>query len=95
MKRSRSRDVYDIWAICDYFTIRVDMFLPLVKSVFDAKRVSLELLGRFRDLKSLHGASWPNVELSVSHELDEFDYYFEFVASTADKLYTKWKENPP
>ena len=94
-KRSRARDLYDIWAISDFFSIRMEMYLSTAKAVFESKRVDPRLLARFDDLRALHMASWSDVELSVSQPLEDFDFYFDFVASAAAKLHAKWEEASP
>jgi hypothetical protein len=94
-KRSRARDLYDIWVISDHFSIRLEMNLATVRSVFEAKRVDLRLLAKLSDLRALHMASWSDVELAVSGPLESFDFYFEFVASAARSLHSKWVENSP
>ena len=83
------------WAISDSFAIKLDMHLPTVKAVFAAKKVDLSLLGRLSELRSLHLASWSDVELSVSHAIEGFDFYFDFVVSAATSLYAKWIEDSP
>lgn len=95
LKRSRAGDLYDIWAISDYFSIKLDMHLPIVEAVFNAKKVDLGLLDKLSDVKALHMASWSDVELSVSHDLEDFDFYFDFVNSSAAGLYAKWVKNSP
>jgi predicted nucleotidyltransferase component of viral defense system len=95
LKRSRARDLYDIWAISDFFSIKLDMHLETVRAVFDAKKVDLSLLGRLSELRALHMASWPDVELSVASPLESFDFYFNFVRSSATSLYAQWKKDSP
>lgn len=95
VKRSRARDFYDIWAISDYFSIKLDMHLSTVKAVFDAKKVDLNLLNKLSDVKALHMASWADVELSVSTDIEAFDFYYDFVNLAAINLYSKWVENLP
>ncbi len=94
-KRSRSRDLYDIWAICDHFAIDLVAHLEVVKTVFDAKKVSMELLKDLDTVSSLHKTSWADVELSVTGEIEDYDFYFDYVNKSAKELYTKWKINPP
>lgn len=88
-KRSRSRDFFDIHAICDRFAIDLGSHLDLVKIVFDAKRVPLDLLSRLRELHALHQAGWADVEASVSREIEPFDFYFAFVKEAADRLHSQ------
>ena len=77
-KRSRSKDLYDIWTICDYYTIKLSGHLDIVQEVFKAKQVSLELLNDLEAMRDLHRASWEDVELSVGMEIQDFDFYFIF-----------------
>ena len=94
-KRSRARDLFDIWAISDFFSIRLEAHLETVKAVFGAKGVDLHLLRKLPELRALHIASWPDVELSVPRRLESFDFYFEFVVSAARQLYARWIEDSP
>lgn len=94
-KRSRSRDLYDIWAICDYFAVKLEMHLGTVQAVFDAKKVPLTLLPRLSEVKDLHAASWADVENAVSFQLQDFNFYFDFVEDIAIKLYARWIEDAP
>ncbi len=95
LKRSRSRDFYDIWALCDYFSINLAAHLEDVKAVFSAKKVDLELLKDLKSVRNLHFASWSDVELSLASDIEEFDFYFTYVNDFAIKLYSKWKINSP
>ncbi len=95
LKRSRARDLYDIWAISDYFSIKIEMNLSTVEAVFSAKRVDINLLSRLSEVKALHLASWSDVELSVPMDLEDFDFYFNFVNSAAINLYAQWKKDSP
>ena len=94
-KRSRSRDLYDIWVISDYFALHVEEHLPTVEAVFAVKQVDLGLLGRFRELEGLHGSDWADVENSVAAEIGEFDFYFDYVARIASELHSKWMVDSP
>jgi hypothetical protein len=95
LKRSRARDLYDIWTISDFFAIKLDRHLPTVNAVFAAKGVDLNLLGRLSELRALHMASWSDVELSVSRALEDFDFYFNFVVEVANSLHAQWMKDMP
>jgi len=95
VKRSRSRDLYDIWAICEYFSIYPGAHLNTVEAVFKAKKVKMELLNDLDAVKDLHFSSWSDVELSVSSEIDDYEFYFDYVNKAAKELYSKWKMNSP
>jgi len=94
-KRSRARDLYDIWTIADYFALRIEAHFATVQAVFEAKRVPFGLLGRFRELRAIHSVTWPDVENSVGHRIREFDYYFDYVRTIADSLYAQWNPDSP
>ncbi len=94
-KRSRSKDLYDIWTICDYYTIKLSGHLDIVQEVFKAKQVSLELLNDLEAMRDLHRASWEDVELSVGMEIQDFDFYFKYVNKYSKDLYSQWKKNSP
>ena len=94
-KRSRARDLYDIWIICDYFAIDLSAHLEVVRAVFDAKKVNMDLLWELESVKALHEGSWADVELSVSGEIENFEFYFDYVNNFAKKLHAQWKENSP
>jgi predicted nucleotidyltransferase component of viral defense system len=89
-KRSRGRDFYDIWALCNHFAILLEAHLETVQRVFEAKKVSLHLLNRLEELRALHESSWSDVELAVSGRIEPFEYYFDYVNSVACSLYSKW-----
>ena len=95
VKRSRSRDFYDIWAICEHFAINLGAHLEVVQAVFDAKKVNMNLLRDLESVKALHYASWSDVEISVVGEIEDFNFYFEFVNNFAKELYSKWKIDSP
>ena len=94
-KRSRSRDLYDIWVVCDHFALRLPDHYTVVRAVFDAKRVKMGLLAQFENLEALHRADWADVENSVSGEIESFEYYFSFVAEIARNLHAKWIVDAP
>ncbi|MBT3222741.1 MAG: nucleotidyl transferase AbiEii/AbiGii toxin family protein [Proteobacteria bacterium] len=95
MKRSRARDFYDIWCICDHFAIELSAYLDVVQPVFQAKKVELDLLDKIPEIRSLHEASWSDVELSVSRELEAFDFYFQYVCDVGARLHASWMKDPP
>lgn len=53
------------------------------------------MLSKFREVHDIHSGDWADVQNSVGVELDGFDFYFDFVASIADELYTKWIAHSP
>lgn len=94
-KRSRGRDLYDIWAICDFFALKLDSHLETVHAVFNAKKVDMSLLDDLDSVKGLHAETWADVENSVDVELDSYDFYFDYVNKIAKTLYSCWIKNSP
>lgn len=94
-KRSRARDFYDIWLVCDHFTIELAGHHQVVDAVFSAKHVDRALVMKLDEVRALHEASWPDVELSVAGRLEPFDFYYGFVRSMAQRLHARWEEHAP
>jgi predicted nucleotidyltransferase component of viral defense system len=90
----RARDFFDI-----HLTItdgKVDLGsnenLELVRNIFAAKAVDLNLLARIESQREFHRQDWPSVELTVSGPLASFDFYFEFVLGQAQILKPLWEK---
>jgi hypothetical protein len=67
--------------------------LELVKQIFAAKQVPLLLLGRIRQYREFHRPDWPAVVAATSGQLQEFDFYFDFVvAQVEEHLKSLWVE---
>ncbi|MCK5035885.1 MAG: nucleotidyl transferase AbiEii/AbiGii toxin family protein [Candidatus Sabulitectum sp.] len=94
-KRSRGRDVYDIWVISDALALDLGSHYEYVLAVFNAKRVDMDLLSRFNEVRSLHEASWSDVEASVGDAIEPFEFYFNFVKDVADRLHALWVIDSP
>ncbi len=65
--------------------------------MFDAKEVPyglLALLPRARE-REFHGQGWSAVEQAVRGEVQPFDFYFDFVASTVRQLQALWEVDSP
>jgi hypothetical protein len=62
--------------------------LRLIKLVFEAKRVPLELIGKIRDFREFHMADFQSVKDTVRPGvvLRGFDFYFEFLLDQAGRL---------
>jgi len=93
-KAARARDFCDI-----YFLVTeggVDLGSPankeLIKQIFSAMDVPLELLGNVSGYREFHRPDWPSVVDSVSEGLMEFDFYFDFVLAEIDRLKPLWME---
>lgn len=88
-RTARARDFYDIHAIVT--TGRIDLASPenliLIRHVFAAKKVSLELLANVHAEREFHRTDWPSVKDSVGGDaVSEFDFYFDFVLTEIGRL---------
>jgi predicted nucleotidyltransferase component of viral defense system len=93
-KRARARDFYDIYCVLterglDWSTPEN---LELVRNVFAAKKVPLELIAKIPEHREYHRADWPAVEASVSGKVKPYDFYFDWVAEVASRLHALWEE---
>jgi predicted nucleotidyltransferase component of viral defense system len=88
----RSRDFYDIveitlWEEIDF---KAPESLELVKHIFEAKTVPLNLIPKIRDYREFHRQDWPQVQNAVSLILKDFDFYFDFVVRQSGLLEPLW-----
>jgi hypothetical protein len=90
----RPRDFYDIHMVqaVEKMDLGSPEFHELVRAVFKAKLVPLELLGRIRATKEFHESGWPQVLDSLRKQdmAQPFDFYFAFVVGEVEKLKTLW-----
>jgi hypothetical protein len=84
----RARDFYDIWRVMTATSL--DLTAPeiaeLAKHIFAAKRVPLALLAKVSDRREVHRPDWPAVVAAVAETLNDFDFYFDFVAEQVAAL---------
>ena len=80
----------DIYATIERF--KLDMLAPsniqLLGNIFDAKRVSPELLGRLAEYREFHAPDFQAVKATVKPEvtLQDFDFYFGYVVTLCERL---------
>lgn len=88
VRKARARDFFDIHLLVN--KANVDLSTPenveLLKYIFGAKHVPLELLGRVGAQREFHRPDWPAVVASVDGQLEEFDWYFDFVLDQIQTL---------
>jgi hypothetical protein len=93
----RPRDFYDIRTVLD--ERRVDLRTPnnveLLRRMFRAKEVPLELLERIPQSREFHRGGWDDVVQTARDTLKPFDYYFDFVVELARELHALGIEDPP
>ncbi len=93
-KTARARDFYDIHVIIEESKIDLTARenLELVRQIFAAKEVPLELLGLIEKCREFHRQDWPSVEATVDQKLKPFDFYFDYVLSVVEQLESLWIE---
>jgi len=93
-RSARPRDFLDIHTLLTHFA-DIDLNAPptrdLLVHVFEAKRVPLALLRRIQHTYDQHATAWPAVQATVApgFNLRDFRFYFDYVASLADRLHPR------
>ena len=91
---ARARDFYDIW--CALAATGLNLSAPqntdLLRHIFAAKEVPLRLLASIGEQREFHRPDWPAVVASVAGSVEEFDFYFDFVAEKVQALKPLWVE---
>lgn len=77
----RARDFYDIFQIIERFEIDVTTKenVELLKKIFQAKRVPIELIAKIADYREFHRQDFPAVQNAVGKKIEEFDFFFDYV----------------
>lgn len=94
-RSARARDFFDIYTVFEIF--RIDMKskenFQLLKNIFDAKRVPLELIGKIKEYREYRRPDFDAVKDTVKRDyrLESFDYYFDYVVNKAKDLKTLWE----
>jgi len=91
-RKARARDLYDIYCVVHPGHVKLDSpeAVSLLKDIFQIKEVSLSLLGLLPQYREYHRQDWPAVIQSVGEEIENYDFYFEFVLSEVEKLKPFW-----
>lgn len=87
-KKPRARDFYDIHQILSNHDIDLSTVenRSILSAIFAAKKVPVSLVGLIQNYRAFHVADWPAVEESISGPHEDFDFYFDFVVSLAERL---------
>lgn len=91
----RARDFVDIHIISTHYGITFDeVFCEKIAKVFAKKKVPISSLNLIRDTFEFHVAGFENVRDTVvpDFDLQEFDFYFNYVASACERLETFWNK---
>jgi hypothetical protein len=93
----RARDFYDIHRVITSLNInlRDPENVELLNHIFDAKKVPLSLLDEIDGTRDFHRLDWEDVKGTVTGNLEDFDFYFDFVITQILNLKTLWIKEPP
>jgi len=92
----RARDFFDICVILEH--CRIELTSPpnieLLRQIFEAKRVPLDLLDKISPSRESHRADYPALQDSVysNENLKPFDFYFDYVVSLGERLLHRLRE---
>lgn len=86
--KGRARDFYDIWNICNQFSIDVNTSQnkELIQEIFKAKRVPVSFLNLLEEYKDLQRENWKSVEDTLGSENKGFDFYFDYVMKLVGEI---------
>ena len=94
--RPRARDFFDIFALIEGRSVDLDTVQTkdLLQGMFNAKRVSLSLLGCIDEHREFHRSDFDAVKATVKPGIDvkSFDFYVDFVVTQVARLKALWKE---
>jgi len=94
-KTARARDFFDIYAVMEHFEIDFTLLdnVSLLKNIFEAKKVSLSLIGEINRYREYHRPDYVSVEATSkpSIKLKTFDFYFDYVVDKCKCLQSLWE----
>jgi hypothetical protein len=94
--RARARDFLDVHTLVTRCDLDLTSWenLSLLRNVFAAKRVPLELLERIESYRETHRQDFPDVlsTLKAGVKAESFSFYFDFVLTEVGKVLAKFRE---
>jgi hypothetical protein len=62
--------------------------IEILKNIFKAKKVPLELIGKIKDSYEYHNTDYPSLESTVVNrsDLKPFEFYFDYVVDLCGSL---------
>lgn len=84
----RARDLYDIYTTITScgLDLLTESSLTMLRDVFAAKEVPIQLLAELPRYREFHRAGWPAVTNAVRQKTEEYDFYYDFVEGLARVL---------
>lgn len=91
---ARARDFFDIYIVMELFKIDLatDENKELLRLIFGAKRVPIDFLSHIHEFREFHRTGYESVAATVKAgtELNEFDFYFDYVIEKVGALESLW-----
>jgi len=91
-KRARAKDFFDIFVIMKsrYININKKENIDLLKKIFKAKKVPLELIHKIRNDFEFHESDFESLRDTIKpgFELKSFKYYFDYVLDKFENIKT-------
>jgi hypothetical protein len=95
-RKPRAKDFFDIYVATEEFQVDLSTRenLQLITKVFEAKRVPIELLDKLEEQRSYHQQGYSTLATVVrpDYELEDFNFYFEYVIQLIESLKALWDE---
>lgn len=92
---ARARDFVDIYYIKRKFKIEINSRknIELLKSIFNAKRVPLKLIGDIGSYREFHRQDFDAVKdtMKPGIKLKDFDFYFDYTIRICEPLKSLWE----
>jgi predicted nucleotidyltransferase component of viral defense system len=93
-RRPRARDFYDIYTILSNYRPPIDIAdkdnLYILERIFAVKKVPLELIGKIEQTREFHKDDFFSVKDTIAHDIEDFDYYFDYVVEKTKALQSLW-----
>lgn len=91
----RARDFYDIFIVNEELA-KIDFKdlnnRQILKEIFEAKKVPLKLLEEIKNKKEVHKLDFDSVRATITHTVEPFDFYFDYVLDLIEQLDKFWEE---
>lgn len=95
-KSARARDFFDIYTILQHWSLDIAAQdnLELLRNIFAAKRVPVELIQKIPEYRDFHRPDFSSVRdtVKVDVELQDFDFYFDYVVEKLASLKALWEK---
>lgn len=93
---ARARDFFDIHTVMEHFDMKAiaSPTSPLLRNIFEAKKVPLALIGRIGQYREYHRPDFASVQATVkpNRRLKDFDFYFDYVVDRCKHLKSLWEK---